>query len=143
MDEKRCPKCETFKKREAFCKSNSSKDGLQSWCKKCKIKKQQSIESKKYQKKYRQTKITTEDRRRYGRKYDQSDKGKETIRKKDRKYKEKYPEKVKARSAVATAIRLGKLKQQSCHCGEAEVEAHHEDYSKPLDVEWLCKKHHK
>lgn len=51
--------------------------------------------------------------------------------------------KIAARSKVLTAIRSGNLVKQPCQvCGEMEVEAHHEDYSKPLDVWWLCKPHH-
>lgn len=34
----------------------------------------------------------------------------------------------------------GKLIPQPCrYCGNAEVQMHHEDYSKPLEVIWLCK----
>jgi len=44
---------------------------------------------------------------------------------------------------VGRAIRNGKLKKQPCEvCGEIKVEAHHDDYSKPLNVRWLCKYHH-
>jgi hypothetical protein len=39
----------------------------------------------------------------------------------------------------------GKLKRQPCEvCGATEnIERHHEDYSKPLDVQWLCPTHHR
>ncbi len=57
--------------------------------------------------------------------------------------RERYPERVRARNIVYNAIRSGKLTKQPCEkCGEAVAEAHHEDYSRPLDVNWLCKKHH-
>lgn len=56
-------------------------------------------------------------------------------------YRERNPEKVKARSAVSNAIRDGKLIRQPCHCGR-KGHAHHPDYSKPLEVEWLCPLHH-
>lgn len=51
-----------------------------------------------------------------------------------------HPEKAAARNAVSNAIRDGRLLRQPCsRCGAAErVEAHHHDYSKPLDVEWMC-----
>lgn len=58
-----------------------------------------------------------------------------------RAWKKKNPEKVKAHNAVNNAIRHGRLARLSCWCGELG-EAHHPDYSKPLDVVWLCKKHH-
>lgn len=52
-------------------------------------------------------------------------------------------EKVLARRAVNLAIISGALVKKPCEiCGEPETEGHHEDYSKILEVRWLCKKHH-
>ena len=51
----------------------------------------------------------------------------------------KYPEKNKARQAVARALASGVLLRLDCeHCGNPKSEAHHPNYSKPLDVVWLC-----
>lgn len=48
-----------------------------------------------------------------------------------------------ARSAVYNALNAGTLKQGDCaECGAFPTEAHHENYNKPLEVIWLCKKHH-
>lgn len=56
---------------------------------------------------------------------------------------EKYPEKRRARHMVSNAIRDGRLIRKPCEvCGHLKAEAHHDDYSKPLDVRWLCKDHH-
>jgi len=61
----------------------------------------------------------------------------------NRKWVRDNPEKIKARNAVNHAIEYGKLVREPCFCGNKKSEAHHEDYSKPLDVVWLCRKHHK
>jgi hypothetical protein len=62
-----------------------------------------------------------------------------------KKYKEKYPEKVAAHVAVMVEVRSGQMCPpdycEGCF-GSAPLEAHHPDYSKPLNVEWLCKKCH-
>lgn len=56
------------------------------------------------------------------------------------------PEKRKAHEKVKDALRRGALIKQACQCGEVLVHAHHDDYSKPLEVKWLCRachrKHH-
>ena len=58
-------------------------------------------------------------------------------------YRTKYAEKSSAWRATEQALRRGRLKRKPCVvCGAAQVEAHHADYSKPLDVTWLCHKHH-
>ena len=49
----------------------------------------------------------------------------------------------RAHAIVAKAIKDGELTPQSCEvCGAQKTQAHHEDYSKPFDVNWLCTKHH-
>jgi hypothetical protein len=52
---------------------------------------------------------------------------------------------MKAHREVYKAIQAGTLKRQPCQvCGStSNIEAHHPDYSKPLEVEWVCRKHHR
>ena len=55
----------------------------------------------------------------------------------------KFPERKKAQGRVYTAIKSGRLVRLPCFvCGD-NAEAHHPDYSRPLDVVWLCSPHHK
>ncbi|MGD9564474.1 MAG: hypothetical protein AB7W44_19625 [Pyrinomonadaceae bacterium] len=55
----------------------------------------------------------------------------------------KNERKRRAQIAVGNAIRSGKLDRQPCErCGSKRAHAHHEDYSKPLEVKWLCATHH-
>lgn len=50
---------------------------------------------------------------------------------------------LQAHHAVQQEIRIGRLTRQPCEvCGAERVDAHHDDYSKPLDVRWLCRGHH-
>lgn len=47
--------------------------------------------------------------------------------------------KAKARSYLHAYVQRGKIVKGLCaDCGKADVQAHHEDYSKPLEVIWLC-----
>jgi hypothetical protein len=58
----------------------------------------------------------------------------------------KFPERAKARNRLSNAIRDGKvIPWPVCAvpgCA-GEPEGHHPDYSRPLDVVWLCNKHHR
>jgi hypothetical protein len=60
-------------------------------------------------------------------------------------YCRKYPEKVYAQQLLNRYIKSGKIQRSPCEvCGETErIHGHHPDYSKPLEVIWLCPLHHK
>lgn len=52
-------------------------------------------------------------------------------------------EKKLARQAAWRAVKRGVVKKEACRCcGCFESQAHHEDYSKPFEIIWLCKKCH-
>jgi len=62
---------------------------------------------------------------------------------KSKEFREQFPDKRKAQWAVTNAIRDGKLVREPCLvCKKEFAEGHHEDYSKPLEVMWLCKSCH-
>ena len=45
---------------------------------------------------------------------------------------------------VYLAIKSGKLTRQPCEiCGKLPADAHHDDYSEPLTIRWLCRRHHR
>lgn len=59
------------------------------------------------------------------------------------RWQKEHPERRAAHMKVLYAIRSGKMTPLPCWiCGE-KAEAHHPDYSQPLDVVWLCPVHHK
>lgn len=72
---------------------------------------------------------------------------KEAIAARFRDYRkdEEFRKKERARGMVNKRLLSGKIvKPNKCEvcCSEGYVEAHHEDYDKPLEVVWVCKKCH-
>lgn len=128
-----CFKCGLLKPLEEFYKHPDTADGHLNKCKLC--------SRKDARQNYRKNEA-------YYHEYDK--KRGETLKRKRaaslncKKNRLKYPDKNKARQRVYDAKRHGKLAEQPCEiCGALKVTAHHEDYSKPLDVIWLCPKHHR
>lgn len=161
MPLKRCYLCQLEKDLSLFSNNCSKKDGKSSSCKSC------DLERKRGKKRKRPT---TEQNRRHKQtpgaiRYRQSEKYKESVRaRRRRKYRNdpeyrakileklrryKTPEKNRAHKKVGKALKKGKLIKLPCTvCGSSSnVHAHHEDYTRKLDVTWLCaschsKRHH-
>jgi len=57
------------------------------------------------------------------------------------KWKQDHPDGMKAHLKISYALRAGNIKKpllcSNCH-KQKRLSAHHDDYSKPLDVKWLC-----
>ena len=47
------------------------------------------------------------------------------------------------RSYAGSYLKRGKITRSACRtCGEEKAEMHHPDYTKPLDIVWLCRPCH-
>ncbi len=77
--------------------------------------------------------------------YNKSEKGRIALNKAKINYLESHRQRQRARWSVKRAIKSGKLFRpnacQKCGC-ECHPDAHHCDYSKPIEVMWLCKSCH-
>ena len=60
-----------------------------------------------------------------------------------KKWRELNPDRAKAQSKLRLAVKNGEVIPLLCIICGAKAEAHHPDYSRPLDVMWLCPSHHK
>lgn len=81
--------------------------------------------------------------------YQKTESGKLSMQTSRRKWIKKSPEKRAAHIILNNAVRNGLIKKPNycSKCGKKEVSrrihAHHHDYTKPVDVTWLCTQCHK
>lgn len=127
--EKTCFKCNKTLPLEAFYKHSAMADGHLNKCKEC-----TRLDAKNRRFGPNREKVLEADRKRGNRQgYDYQ-----------KQYRAANDEKYKAHTIVSYAVRTGKLKKLPCLiCGNEKTEAHHPDYSSPLDVVWLCPACHK
>lgn len=113
---KQCSKCEHLKSAFDFNLNNKSRDGIAHWCKACKLNwKKHTTAGRAYRRRWKSI------------------------------WSKRCRHKANCHLIVFRAVKSGKLLRLPCEkCGSVEnVEAHHDDYSKPLSIRWLCRKHHK
>lgn len=69
---------------------------------------------------------------------------KEKVLEYQRTMRKRNPQKHTARYALAQAVKNGRIMRTPCEiCGVEPAQAHHHDYSQPLNVQWLCFHHHR
>lgn len=140
-----CKQCGQEKGLDHFYAHKRMADGYLNKCKECvkaRVRKHRSENRDRFSE-YERSRYMNPSRIEARRKYAQSPAGKLAKRRADANYADKYPDRKAANRAVSSAIRSGRMKRMPCEvCGEKKAEAHHDDYSKKLDVRWLCAKHH-
>jgi len=141
---KKCIACHIEKPLDNFHKHPQMKDGHLNKCKVC---------VNLYVHQYRKDNL--ESIRKYDRERGRTEKrlflNRERIKKKKKEYtaigirwRERNPDKRAAHVILGNAVRDRRIFKQPCEvCGNIKVDGHHDDYTKPLEVRWLCRKHHK
>ena len=152
----KCTMCERILPLSEFYKSKIAKRGHEGKCKKCRYEqfKQWSKNNKdkiranciKYQE-VNKDKIR-ERKKIYQKQYAQKHyiEYRQKIIEYQKQYAKKYPSKARARGIVKNHIKYGKIKRPTiCSCCNRKdvIHAHHEDYSKPLEIIWLCASCHR
>ncbi len=129
---KPCIKCQKIKPAAAYYRHSKMADGRLNACAECckLAAKRRYLDNRDYIRAYERKRQQDPERRRKVLTY-------------QRTRRAKYPEKNSARQKVWLAVLRGIIKKTACICGQTKVEAHHTDYSKPLDVQWLCFKCHR
>jgi hypothetical protein len=129
---KKCFKCQCEKPLDAFYKHSMMQDGHLNKCKECT--KKDTLEN-------RQAKLE---------KYRQYDRMRASMPHRvaqrseiNKRWFEQHPDRKRAQTKLGRALQKGLVKKQPCIvCGALKSEAHHPDYSRPLDVVWMCTPHH-
>jgi hypothetical protein len=131
---KKCFKCGEEKSIDDFYVHKQMGDGHLGKCKECTKKDVREWYGK-----------TFDERREYERKRTQTENRKNQRLKNQKRYRSKYP--TKARAVASANKRINQ--KEDCEfrwtgkCSPGIVHKHHPDYSKPLEVRWLCALHHK
>lgn len=144
---KRCKDCGESKPLEDFHRCKNNKDGRKGKCKTCSAATWQkanrehgAARSKRWRERHPE-KAAASTKRWWAKNAQRKDEY-------NKRYRERYPEKHRARQAIANAVVEGRIvKPDRCEdcdarTARADLHGHHTDYSKPLEVDWLCRTCH-
>jgi len=140
---KRCRVCREKKPLTEFNRDRRNKDGRQSLCRVCDRAKTKAYTEANPEKKREREKRRVGRRREYMRRWFERNREKVEERRKTL-----YSDEIRARRKLRDAVQSGRVTKPECceACGERlaplQIEGHHEDYSKPLEVIWLCRACH-
>jgi hypothetical protein len=142
---KTCKECGIEKPMTEYYAHKEMADGHLNKCKSCvrsRVSKYAEKNSE-YCKQYDKKRNALPHRIKARKEYSKTEAGKLATKKAHQNYLENYPLRRAAHIITGNAIKNGTLIKEPCLiCGDVS-EAHHPDYSRPLDVVWLCVKHHK
>ena len=140
---KLCRTCNIYKRFSEFIKRERNTTGFESQCRECICEKQRirylnrSKDELKYNARLNKIKLYTAAKR----SDPLSNRTNELSAQSE--YKINNREKINAQASLNRYIRRGYITRLPCQiCGDLKSQGHHEDYSRPLDVIWLCRKHH-
>lgn len=128
---KTCFKCNKELPLDMFYKHPMMKDGRVNKCKDCNKKdvRENRAANIEYYREYDVARAKTKERRKLS-------------SEQCKKYREANKVKYAAHVLVSNAVRDGRLvkadKCEQCETSETILHGHHDDYTKPLDVRWLC-----
>ena len=130
---KTCFKCNTVQPLTEFYKHNAMADGFLNKCRSCTKKDSTQNRNKNIEKvrEYDRIRASNPDRRKAATAISKA-------------WRQEDKRRSQCHSAVSRAVKSGELVRQNCEkCGNENSLAHHEDYDKPLMVNWLCQPCHK
>lgn len=127
---KSCSRCGVEKEYDEFQVRRASRDGLTAACKSCLSD-------------YDSSRLRDPKRMAARAAYQKTESGKLRHLEACSRWVEKNQVKRAAHILVGNRVAAGKIERLPCEvCGCVDVDAHHDDYSQPLSVRWLCVTHH-
>jgi hypothetical protein len=145
---KTCRECNTEKELSEFYKHPRMLDGYLNKCKECvktRVHKHRDANIDRI-KQYDKKRSMNPSRVKARKEYAKTEAGKKARQRAGENYKNRYPMKYAAHVVFRNAVRDGKVvRKDSCSVCQStyKVEGHHDDYTKPLEVRWLCERCHK
>jgi len=143
-----CRQCNVEKPLAEFYKHSRMMDGHLNKCIPCvksRVQKHREVNLEKIRA-YDKTRAMKPHRVKARKQYMQTDAGKVAKRNSMQAYFERYPMIKAAHIMTRNAIRDKRLPQKfECSICQStkKIEAHHDDYTKPFDIRWLCEQCHK
>lgn len=147
----RCTKCKVERPKAEFSKDHQKRNGLKSVCKEC-----GRAYSREWTRKHRERnaekakawrEANPERVREATKKWQRENM--DLVVERSRKYRAADPERYRAHNRLSKAVSTGKI-VKSTQCERClkpktsrQLDGHHHDYSKALEVEWLCRQCHK
>ena len=146
MQEKQCFKCGEIKPLTDYYKHKGMADGRLGKCKACAKRdvRQNRNDNVEYYREFDRQRANLPKRVVAREAYAKSERGKERLNAGSKAWRRRNAEKRAAHIIFNNAKKRGEVVEEPCEvCGTKEgLHGHHDDHSKPLEVRWLCFRHH-